>query len=117
VISPMTAICNIEKPSRRRPNGVFDDPFFNSIFRETQRQFIQSDSLKISVIPYPKSPPADFAGAVGKFEVNSWVDTSPVKVNEAITFKVRIGTSKTGSDKKINGLRYFLSFLWYILRR
>ena len=34
-----------------------------------------------------------------------------------ITFKVRIGTSKTGSDKKINGLRYFLSFMWYILRR
>ena len=100
VIAPMTVICNIEKPSRRRSNGVFDDPFFNSIFRETQRQFIQSDSLKIFVMPYPKLPPVDFAGAVGKFEVNSWVDTSPVKVNEAITFKVRL--KGTGNLNQFN---------------
>ena len=34
-----------------------------------------------------------------------------------VTFKIRVGTSKTGSDKKINGLRYFLSFMWYIIKR
>ena len=100
VIAPMTAICNVEKPSKRRPSGVFDDPFFNSMFRETQRQFIQSDSLKITVMPYPKSPPADFTGAVGKFDVVSWVDTPVVKVNEAITFKVRL--KGTGNLNQFN---------------
>jgi len=34
-----------------------------------------------------------------------------------ITFKIRVGSSKTGSDKKINGLRYFLHFMWFILSR
>ena len=99
-VNPMTVICNVEKPSRRRPGGVFDDPFFNSMFRETQRQFVQSDSLDIEVMPYPKTPPADFTGAVGRFEIESWVDTPNVKINEAITFKVRL--KGTGNLNQFN---------------
>jgi len=99
-IEPMTVICNVEKPSRRRTGGAFDDPFFNSMFRETQRQFIQSDSIKIEVLPYPISPPADFTGAVGRFDIESWVDTPNVKVNEAITFKVLL--KGTGNLNQFN---------------
>ena len=99
-VNPMTVICNVEKPSRRRPGGVFDDPFFNSMFRETQRQFVQSDSLDIEVMPYPKTPPADFTGAVGNFGIESWVDTSNVKVNEAITFHVLL--KGTGNLNQFN---------------
>ena len=33
-----------------------------------------------------------------------------------VTFKKRIGVSKTKSDKKIRALRYGFTFLWYILR-
>ena len=58
----MTAICNVEVSQRRR-RGVFDDPFFNSMFQETQRKFIESDTLKIVVMPYPEAPPADFTGS------------------------------------------------------
>ena len=73
-VNPMTVICNVEKPSRRRPGGVFDDPFFNSMFRETQRQFVQSDSLDIEVMPYSITPPADFTGAVGSLKLNhGWI--------------------------------------------
>ena len=32
-----------------------------------------------------------------------------------ITFKKRIGISKTESDKKIKAVRYALEFFWYIL--
>ena len=99
-VNPMTVICNVEKPSRRRPGGVFDDPFFNSMFRETQRQFVQSDSLDIEVMTYPKTPPADFTGAVGNFGIESWVDTSNVKVNEAITFHVLL--KGTGNLNQFN---------------
>jgi hypothetical protein len=99
-IAPMTVTCNVDKPNRKRPGGVFDDPFFNSMFRETQRQFILSDSLFIDVSPYPKEPPADFTGAVGQFEIESWVDTPNVKVNEAITYKVRV--KGTGNPNQFN---------------
>ena len=100
IINPMTVICNVEKPRKRRPGGTFDDPFFNSMFRETQRQFLQSDSIKIQVLPYPEKPPSDFAGAVGQFNIEAWVDTSNVKVNEAITFKVKL--SGTGNINQFN---------------
>lgn len=99
-IAPMTVTCNVDKPNRKRPGGVFDDPFFNSMFRGTQRQFILSDSLFIDVSPYPKEPPADFTGAVGQFEIESWVDTPNVKVNEAITYKVRV--KGTGNPNQFN---------------
>jgi hypothetical protein len=99
MIAPMTAICNVEKSSRRRPRG-FADPFFNSMFRESQRQFIQSDSLNIDVIPYPNTPPNDFTGAVGQFSIDSWVDTNNVKVNEAVTLHVKI--SGTGNIYNFN---------------
>ena len=95
MIGPMTVICNVEKTSRRQPND-----FFSSMFRETQRQFIQSDSLSISVYKYPSTPPSDFSGAVGKFFIESWVDTSSVKVNEAITLKVKL--SGTGNLNQFN---------------
>ena len=32
-----------------------------------------------------------------------------------ITFKKRIGISKTQSDKKIRAIRYGLTFFWYII--
>ena len=44
ILKPMTVICNVEMPSKRG-RGVFDDPFFNSMFRETQRQFLQSEAI------------------------------------------------------------------------
>ncbi|MBC8345894.1 MAG: protein BatD [Candidatus Marinimicrobia bacterium] len=99
-IAPMTVTCNVDKPRRNRSGGVFDDPFFNSMFRETQRQFIVSDSLIVEVASYPKTPPADFTGAVGQFEIESWVDTPNVKVNEAITYKVRV--KGTGNPNQFN---------------
>ncbi len=99
-ITPITVTCNVEIPRKKRASGVFDDPFFNSMFRETQQQFIISDSLIIDVSPYPKQPPADFTGAVGQFDIESWVDTSNVKVNEAITYKVRV--KGTGNPNQFN---------------
>ena len=38
-------------------------------------------------------------------------------VEVPITFKKRIGISKTESDKKIRAVRYGLTFFWYIISR
>ena len=91
-LNPMTVICNVEIPSKRG-RGVFDDPFFNSMFRETQRQFLQSESLTIDVIPFPKEAPVDFTGAVGEFSFSAAVDTPKVRINEAFTFYIRVAGS------------------------
>ena len=53
------------------------------MFRETQRQFLQSESLTINVIPFPKEAPVDFTGAVGEFSFSAAVDTPKVRINEA----------------------------------
>lgn len=37
-------------------------------------------------------------------------------VEVPISFKKRIGISKTKSDKKINALKYFFNYLWFILK-
>ena len=99
IISPMTVICNVEVPSKRG-RGVFDDPFFNSMFRETQRQFIQSESIEIDVIPFPQKNPVNFTGAVGQFNLEAFVDTAKVRVNEAFTFSLKL--SGTGNLNQFN---------------
>jgi len=104
-ISPMTAICNVETSQRRR-RGVFDDPFFNSMFKETQRKFIESDTLSINVKPYPVNPPADFTGAVGDFSINTWIDTLNARVNEAVTFHVELNGTGNLNQFKINQLNF-----------
>ena len=104
-ISPMTAICNVETSQRKR-RGVFDDPFFNSMFKETQRKFIESDTLSIKVKPYPVNPPADFTGAVGDFSINTWIDTLSAKVNEAVTFHVELNGTGNLNQFKINQLNF-----------
>lgn len=87
-IDPMVVVANVEIRRQRRPGSMFDDPFFNNMFRETQKQYIQSDSLVIHVKPLPSDQPLNFTGAVGEFSLESSVDTSEVKVNEAVTFRV-----------------------------
>ena len=57
------------------------------------------------------------SGLFALFTTMLFIENNFRVVEIPVTFKIRIGTSKTGSDKKINGLRYFLSFMWYILRR
>ena len=104
-ISPMTAICNVETNQRKR-RGVFEDAFFNSMFKETQRKFIESDTLSISVMPYPETPPADFTGAVGNFSIDTWIDTSNVNINEAVTLHVVLKGTGNLNQFKINQINF-----------
>ena len=106
IIDPMTAICNVEISSRGKSKNPFNDAFFNTMFKETQRQFIQSDSINIKVNKYPNSPPSDFSGAVGKFQITTKVDTSTVKINEAITFKVKLQGTGNLNQFNINSIDF-----------
>ena len=66
----------------------------------------RSDTLSISVIPYPETPPADFTGAVGDFSIDNWIDTSNVGINEAVTLHVVLRGTGNLNQFKINQINF-----------
>ncbi len=86
-IDPVKIICLVRKRVHASPGGFFDD-FFDSY--QTVRQPILSNPLTIHVSPLPAGAPVKFAGAVGTFGLDATVDKDTLKVNDAVTLKVRI---------------------------
>ena len=76
------------------------------MFQETQRKFIESDTLKIVVMPYPEAPPADFTGAVGQFSIETSMDTSEVSVNEAVTLQISLKGTGNLNQFKLNSFKF-----------
>ena len=84
-ISPMSITARVRKNNKR---SIWEDPFFSN--NRTVRKLIRTDVAKVNVKPYPEGQPADFTGAVGDFNIRTWVDTSEVRVNEAVTLNVEL---------------------------
>ena len=81
-----------------------DDPFdafFNggSNYVEVKKN-ITTPKLVINVNPLPSGKPANFSGAVGEFSINSSINTTELKTNDAVTIKLVI--SGTGNMKLIS---------------
>jgi len=71
----------------------FDDPFFEgSIFSgmvNTPRT-ISTLPVTIHVRPLPSPQPADFSGAVGRFELTSSLSKEKIQVNDAVTYTITL---------------------------
>ena len=71
----------------------FDDPFFGgSIFSgmvNTPRT-ISTLPVTIHVRPLPSPQPADFSGAVGRFELTSSLSKEKIQVNDAVTYTITL---------------------------
>jgi len=96
--------CTIEDfPS---PSDFFDDDFFRKFFSEGRTITLQSEPINIQVLKLPESDkPKDFSGAVGKYEIKSFVDKTEVEVGQPITLTVTIsgvGNVKTITEPKIS---------------
>ena len=100
-------IASIPRAKRARPrspldlfdNGLFDEPF--GPFGQMERRKVTAEPAELDVKPLPAANrPADFSGAVGKFEMA--VESSPkqVKVGDPVTLKMRI--SGTGNFDRVN---------------
>ncbi len=51
---------------------------------------LQTQEVMVNVHPLPDEPPQDFAGAVGQFEIEAWVEPAEGRVNEPATLFVRV---------------------------
>jgi hypothetical protein len=85
---------------RTAPQSIFDD-FFGSY--QNVKVKISSDRVPITVRELPGNP-TGFTGAVGRFTLNSNIDKTKVKSNEAITLKVTV--SGNGNLKHITPLNF-----------
>ncbi len=78
---------------RRRSNDPFDD-FFNDSFFGRNYQNVQktiaSNPITLNVRPLPESRNPDFNGAVGSYTINTTVDKTTVKANDAVTLRFTV---------------------------
>lgn len=51
---------------------------------------LKSNPVTINVKPLPKEAPADFTGAVGKFNFKATASPATVNINDAITFQLKV---------------------------
>ncbi len=90
----------VEARVRRRSRSIFDS-FFEDPFGSVVQKTISSKPVKITVLDLPEEgKPADFTGAVGKFNLNVKIDKTNVKTNDAVSLKVVI--SGQGNIKMVN---------------
>ena len=94
-VDPMVVNAAVSVSQKRKRDPFFDSPFMDSFFTQTVPKVIRSEKLDIKVKPYPSGKPSDFTGAVGTFSLDSNLDSEIVKVNEAVTFTVKL--SGTGN--------------------
>ncbi len=102
LIDPMELECIAQvqgQAERRRSRdpfeSFFNDPFFNRNIQNVQKQLV-SESLQINVEPLPSNnQSAGFKGAVGQFALQSSIDHTQMKSNDAVNITYTI--SGTGN--------------------
>lgn len=87
-ITPMPVIVEIQS-SRRR--SLFDDFFSGDPFGRGATKRLVSNPIEIEVKPLPaRNQPESFTGAVGQFTMSAALDTTIVKVDEAVGLNVTV---------------------------
>lgn len=80
--------------SQRRRTGsiwdLFDDPFFNA--HQAVERPLSTNRISVNVRPLPNVP-ADFSGAVGRFDVKGGLNLDRVKANEAVSYRITVNGS------------------------
>jgi hypothetical protein len=75
------------------PRGFFDDPFFDDFFGRVVEKpvTLKTEPDVAKVLPLPsESRPADFAGAVGRFDIAAEASPTQVTAGDPITLRLKI---------------------------
>ena len=89
-------IAQIQSKRRSRSNDPFDaffnDPFFGGGIQNVKYK-IKSSSVKINVKALPAGAPVGYSAAVGKLNMEAFIDKPQTKTNEAVNLKIKISGS------------------------
>ncbi len=81
ILFPTVAGEIIIEPTRLEvPGGFF-----------TRGANLMTRPVTVDVQPLPPNAPADFTGAVGQYQIDATVDLTETRVNEPVTWQVRVG--------------------------
>jgi len=111
-LDPLVLDCEVLIPAQRRRSifdDFFDDSFFNDPFFGGSSRIItvRSDAVKIYVKPLPENGrPASFTGAVGRFQLESTIDTLVTTQNQALTLRYTITGSGNISTLKLPAIDF-----------
>lgn len=85
-INPASLTVLIQERSRS------NDPFFGDFFStfNTVPRMISTKPASVTVLPLPGGAPPSFNGAVGNFRIESFTDKDSVKVNDAVTYTIKV---------------------------
>ncbi|MFN3940012.1 MAG: BatD family protein, partial [Chitinophagales bacterium] len=81
------------RANKKKQSDDFWDEFFSNPFNSSYEKFnqtITSNSLKVEVKDLPANPPLSFNGAVGKFNLQTEINTTETKTDEPITYRLKI---------------------------
>lgn len=84
----MTAIAQIV--TRSRSQSLFDDFFGGGPSVQEIPMKLSAPAVKITVKELPAGAPADFAGAVGRFDMETTLPSADIAANSAVDYVVRI---------------------------
>ena len=90
-VGTLAVSCDIpQQRSRRR--GVLDDFFAGDpFFGRSRSVLLQSEELQIEVLPLPEQGrPAEFTGAVGRFQLSVEAQPTQVAVGDPVTLRVLV---------------------------
>jgi hypothetical protein len=110
-IDPAVLHVGIVRRDRRRSRSPFDG-FFNRGVVEPR--VLQTEPLKISVRPLPPlSPPQEFSGLVGRFDLTAEMESTDLKVGDSATLTITIKGEGNIIDAQLPKLEFPAAFKSY----
>jgi len=108
-IPPINLRCEVQAPSPQN-HDPFNDDFFKSFFAQGQAKELSTEAVKIKVLPLPGNKPADFSGAVGRYQISAQLDKNEAEVNSPLTLNLIVkgeGNLKTITCPKLPAQNHF----------
>ncbi len=75
--------------NNRRRRDIFDDFFGRGSYKDF-KYTAKSRAVTINVKPLPEDAPPSFYGAVGKLNMEAWLDRGQTVINDPVTLKIKI---------------------------
>ncbi len=96
-IDPVLATVMVQQRVQNRRRSIFDD-FFGTYQNVSKK--LASPTININVKPLPENKPQPFSGGVGSFNLESHVDNTSLKMNEAFNYSLKL--TGTGNIKLVD---------------